>query len=146
LRKRWGGGEKLGEEGFLGVNSAFLFEGGGELGLDFIYSFFVTFVLCKFLLFFLTFEGGRVHGFFFTFFFKILERGKGVGTWVFIFFTFCYSFIIWKLFVIFCLFLKGKEGVRFFSFFSILELGKWVWVLLFHLLFFFKTLDGGRGA
>jgi len=43
LRKRRGGGEKLGGVGFLGVNSAFLFEGGGEMGLDFIYSFFCYF-------------------------------------------------------------------------------------------------------
>ncbi len=42
MRKRRGGGEKLGEVGFLEVNSAFLFEGGGERGLGFIYSFFIT--------------------------------------------------------------------------------------------------------
>jgi hypothetical protein len=47
LRKRRGGGGKLGGVGFLKVNSAFLFEGGGERGLGFIYSFFITFVLCK---------------------------------------------------------------------------------------------------
>jgi hypothetical protein len=47
LRKRRGGGKKLGGVGFLEVNSAFLFEAGGERGLGFIYSFFITFVLCK---------------------------------------------------------------------------------------------------
>jgi len=52
LRKRRGGGEKLGGVGFLEV-SAFLFEGGGERGLGFIYSFFINFVLCKcFVIFF----------------------------------------------------------------------------------------------
>jgi hypothetical protein len=33
--------------------------------------------------------------------------------------------------------LEGGRGHEFFSFFSILELGKWMWVLLFHLLLFF---------
>jgi len=47
LRKRRGGGEKLGEVGFLEVNSAFLFEGGGERGLGFIYSFFIIFLFSK---------------------------------------------------------------------------------------------------
>ncbi len=46
LRKRRGGGEKLGGVGFLEV-SAFLFDGGGERRLGFIFSFFITFVLCK---------------------------------------------------------------------------------------------------
>jgi hypothetical protein len=47
LRKRRGGGEKLGEVGFLEVNSAFLFEGGGERGeglgfyLFIFYHFFI---------------------------------------------------------------------------------------------------------
>jgi hypothetical protein len=43
LRKRRGGGEKFGEVGFLEVHSAFLFEGGGERGLGFIYSFLLNF-------------------------------------------------------------------------------------------------------
>jgi hypothetical protein len=47
LRKRRGGGEKLGEVGFFEVNSAFLFEGGEERGLGFIYSFFITCVFSK---------------------------------------------------------------------------------------------------
>jgi hypothetical protein len=107
LRKRRGGGEKLGEVGFLEVNSAFLFEGGGERGLGFIYSFFITCVFSKKK----TFEGGRGHGFFFTLKKKKkknLEGGKRVSVWVVFFFTFCHSFIIWNFFVSFCLFLKGK--------------------------------------
>jgi hypothetical protein len=55
LRKRRGGGEKIGGVGFLEVNSAFLFEGRGERGLGFIYSFFITFVLCKFFVTFSNF-------------------------------------------------------------------------------------------
>jgi hypothetical protein len=47
LRKRRARSEKLGEVGFLEANSAFLFEGGGERGLGFIYSFFIPFVLSK---------------------------------------------------------------------------------------------------
>jgi hypothetical protein len=48
LRKRRGGGEKLGGVGLSEVNNSFLFEGGREKGLGFIYSFFfITFVLCK---------------------------------------------------------------------------------------------------
>ncbi len=50
------------------MNIAFLFEGGGEKGLGFIYSFFLLLYFVNFLLFFLTFEGGRGHGFFFTLF------------------------------------------------------------------------------
>ncbi len=37
----------------------------------------------------------------------------------------------------FCSFLKGQKGHEFFSFFSTLELRKWVCVLLFHLLLLF---------
>ncbi len=40
----------------------------------------------------------------------------------------------------------GGGAGDFFSFFSILELGKWVWVLLFHLLLLFLILKGGKGA
>jgi hypothetical protein len=43
LRKRRGGGEKFGEVGILEVNSAFLFQGGGERGLGFIDSFLLLF-------------------------------------------------------------------------------------------------------
>jgi hypothetical protein len=55
LRKRRAGGEKLGGVGILEVNSAFLFEGGGERGLGLIYSFCVAFVLCKCFVIFLSF-------------------------------------------------------------------------------------------
>ncbi len=55
MRKRRGAGEKLGGVGFLEVNSAFLFEPGGERGLGFIYSVFITFVLCKCVVIFLKF-------------------------------------------------------------------------------------------
>ncbi len=88
-----------------------------------------------FFFFSFTFDGGRGHGFFCTFFIKNnLEGGKGVGRGFFSF-TFCYSFIILKFFVTFCLFSRRKEGMSFFSFFSFLELGKWVWILLFYIFF-----------
>jgi len=35
--------------------------------------------------------------------------------------------------------------MSFFSFFSILELGKWVWVLLFHIFIYLLFLKGKRG-
>jgi len=70
LRKRRGGGEKLGGVGFLEVNSAFLFEGGGERGLGFIYPFLLLLFFVNVLLFFLTFEGERGDTFFFFFFNK----------------------------------------------------------------------------
>jgi hypothetical protein len=55
-------------------------------------------------------------------------------------FFFSSLFVTLLLFGIFCYFLfilKGEGGMSFFSFFSILELGKWVWVLLFHIFLFF---------
>jgi hypothetical protein len=70
LRKRRGGAEKLGGVGFLEVNSAFLFEAGGERGLGFIYSFFITFVLCKCFVIFLNFCRGKRAWFFFSLFKK----------------------------------------------------------------------------
>jgi hypothetical protein len=54
--------------------------------------------------------------FFSLFFLKNLEVGKG-GGWrgeFFFSFAFCYSFIIWKFFVTFCLFLKGEGWHEFF--------------------------------
>jgi len=96
LRKRRGGGEKLGGVGFLEV-SAFLFEGGGERGLGFIYSFFITFVLCKCFVI-LTFERGRGHGFFFTFFLKKILKGVRRGFF----------------FLHFLLLLKGEWGIFIF--------------------------------
>jgi len=89
LRKRRGGGEKLGGVGFLEV-SAFLFEGVGERGLGFIYSFLLLLCFVNVLLFFKTFEGERGDFYFFIFLKEIL-KGVGLG---FFFFTFCYSFII----------------------------------------------------
>jgi len=67
LRKRRGGGGKLGGDGFLEVNSAFLFQGGGERGLGFIYSFFITFVLCKSFVSFFNFLKGKEGMIFFHF-------------------------------------------------------------------------------
>ncbi len=97
--------------------------------------FFITFVLCKCFVKLLQGDGGMV---FFSLFFKkiILKGGRGCGMGFFSF-TFCYSFIIWKFFVTFCLFSRRKEGMSFFEFFLILELGKWMWVLLFYIFTFF---------
>ncbi len=41
---------------------------------------------------------------------------------------------------------RGERGHEFFSFFSTLELGKWLWVLLFYLLLFSLILEGGKGG
>jgi hypothetical protein len=52
-----------------------LFERGGGRGLGFIYSVFVTFVLCNFFVKLLKGKEGMV--FFFTFLFLFLEGGRG---------------------------------------------------------------------
>jgi hypothetical protein len=55
----------------------------------------------------------------------------------FFFFIFCYFLLFGIFFWLFLFILEGGRGHEFFFIFSILELGKWVWVLLFHLLLFF---------
>jgi hypothetical protein len=63
-------------------------------------------------------------------------KGEGGGGFFFPF-TFCYSFIIWKFFVIFCLLLKGEGGhdyfflVNYFTF----EKGRGAWVYLLIIIF-----------
>ncbi len=122
MRKRSRGGEKtfipFSRWGwvFRGEQSTFIWRWRGRgAWVSFIYLIYFLLLLhfVNFLLFFLTFEGGRRHGFFPLFF---------------------------------CSFLKRERGHEFFSFCSPLELGKWVWVLLFHLLLLFLILEGGKGA
>jgi hypothetical protein len=109
LRKRRGGGEKLGEVGFLELNRTFLFEDGGERGLGFIYSFFITFVLCKRFVIFLTFEGGTRHGISFTFFLKKILKGKQVGRGFF-FLHFVLLFHYLEVFLLLFVILEGEGG------------------------------------
>jgi hypothetical protein len=45
-------------------------------------------------------------------------------------------FILWR----------EERGHEFFQIFSTLESGKWVWVLIFHLLLLFLILEGGKGG
>jgi hypothetical protein len=97
LRKRSGRGEKLNGVGFLRVNNAFLFEGGGERGLGFFFCYF--FQLLKG-------EEGMV--FFSRFKKKFLKVGRGWGRGFLLFSIFCYPFIIWKFFVILFILERGR--------------------------------------
>jgi len=87
------------------------------------------------LLFFKTFAGGRGHGFFFHFLKKKnLEGGKGVGRGLF----FLHFLLLFYYFEVFCYFLfifEAEGGNEFFFIFSILQLGKWVWVSLYCIFF-----------
>ncbi len=69
-----------GQVEFLGVNSPLLFEGGdgGALGF-YLFIFLLLLHFVKDLLFFLTFEGGRRHGFFPLFFCSFLKGERGMS-------------------------------------------------------------------
>ncbi len=95
-------------------------EGTGAWVLFYLFLLLLYFV--NVLLVFLTFEGGRRHGSFFTFFKKKILKGVGRG---FFFLHFLLLFYYLEVFfVTFCLFWKGKVGHEFFlSFFLFLNLG-----------------------
>jgi hypothetical protein len=145
LRKRRRGGGKLGRVGFLEVNSAFLFEGGGERGLGFIYSFFITFVLCKSFVSFFNFWRGKKEWFFST-----LKKIKSWRVWGVGFF-FPSLFVTLLLFGIFfwLLFVYSGRGRWAMSFFWVFFYS-WIWEVgvgfTFSNFFIFLILEGERGA
>ncbi len=96
------------------------------------------------LLVFLTFEGGKKEWFFST-----LEKKKflkGVVRGFFFSLTFCYSFIIWKFFLLLFVYSgRGRWAMSFFLVFLFSWIGKWVWILLFHIFTFSHFLNSWRG-